>query len=149
MRAHNLCSPLFLGLEVNKAVFACVCLEKGGFLDFFQLLSYRIFSNLSMFLLSIIQYFPPNFFSNKTGHQKIRQKLTFPKETQAKRAPLTSTNFLTQRWSAPLSRRFSWKCELRERCIQYFFQYFEGLVIFFLYLMSIFFNNFQIFLQFC
>ena len=36
MRAHNLCSPPFLGQEVIKAVFACVCLEKGGFLDFFN-----------------------------------------------------------------------------------------------------------------
>ena len=48
MHVLNLCSPSFLGGEVNKAVFACVCLEKGGFLEFFQLLSYRIFQSKSM-----------------------------------------------------------------------------------------------------
>ena len=36
------CTPPFFVSEVNKAVFACVCLEKGSYLDFSQLLSYRI-----------------------------------------------------------------------------------------------------------
>ena len=31
------CTPPFFVSEVNKAVFACVCLEKGSFLDFSQL----------------------------------------------------------------------------------------------------------------
>ena len=35
-------SALHLGLKVNKAVFACVCLEKGGFFDFSQLPLFRI-----------------------------------------------------------------------------------------------------------
>ena len=37
-----ICTPPFFVSEVNKAIFACVCLEKGSFLDFSQLLSYKI-----------------------------------------------------------------------------------------------------------
>ena len=38
-------------------------------------------------------------FKQKWASKDIRQKLTFPKETQAKRGLFTSQNFLTQWWS--------------------------------------------------
>ena len=60
------CTPLIFVWKVNKAVFACVCLDKGSFLDFSQLLSYRIFWNCSMILLSMVQDYPESFISNKT-----------------------------------------------------------------------------------
>ena len=71
MHAHNLCSPSFLGPEVNKAVFAYVCLEKGGYLDFSQLLSYRKFFKLKYVLTIQDTILPSKFLFNKAGHQKI------------------------------------------------------------------------------
>ena len=51
-----------------------------------------------MFLLSMIQDYPENFTSNKTGRASkvIKQILTFPKQTQAQTAILTSQNFYTR-----------------------------------------------------
>ena len=61
---------------------------------------------------------PSKFLLKQSWASKdISQKLTFPKQTQAKTAWITSRKFLTQRWSPPFYRGFSQKFELRERCI--------------------------------
>ena len=119
MRPHNLRSPSFLGLEVNKAVFACVCLEKGGFLDFSHLSLYRIFSNLSnVFTIRGTILLSKFLFKQSWASKDVSEKLIFPKQTQAKTGLITSRKFLTQRWSAPFYRYrgFSQKFEfIRER----------------------------------
>ena len=63
---------------------------------------------------------PSKFLSKQSlSSEDIGQKLTFPKETQAKRSLFTSQNFLTQRWSAPFSRSFSQNFLKRDWCIAY------------------------------
>ena len=72
-----------------------------------------------MYALTIHDTILPSkfLFKQSWASKDIKQKPTFTKETQAKRVVFTSENFLTQRWSAPFSRRFSRECELRERCV--------------------------------
>ena len=52
----------------------------------------------------------------------LSQKLTSPKQTQAKMGLIASLKYLSQQWSAPFYQPFSQKYELRERCIPIWLQ---------------------------
>ena len=91
--------PLRMHLKIVLCLIgtskACVCLEKGGFSDFSKLPSYRIFSNLSMFLLSMVYTILPSkfLFEQSWASKDITQNWLSLSKCRQKRVWLPPENF--------------------------------------------------------